>query len=571
MRNVHIPALFGLLAACSSCNPPSRNPTLQADELYFGGDIVTMEGDSATYADALATKDGKIIFVGDRQEADRLVGDSTTLHDLNGKTLLPGFIDGHAHFYAFGVQGISANLLASPDGACNSIEDIISEMKQWHEKNGTNKTQGWILGIGFDDAALKEKRFPTKTDLDKVSTEVPVMAIHISGHFCTVNSKGLQQLGITAASESPSGGVIRRIPGRREPNGVLEELAAIPHMMRVISPATPDISDLYMEEGQRLAARYGYTTVNEGRAMRNHEAIADYAIRGKLYLDVNAWIDYSQMHYLKTEWHSKEYKSHYRIAGMKLTLDGSPQGRTAWRTTPYLIPPDGQRAGYRGYPVIPNDADVQQVVDSAFANGWQLKIHVNGDAAADQLFMALGKAEAKYGRQDRRNILIHGQLIRHDQLDSMLKYQLIGSFFPMHTFYWGDWYKEIIGPEKAQQISPIKSALKKGVRVTSHTDAPVALPNLMMILWTTVNRVSRTGTVMGPEERLTPYEALQCITAWGALQFAEEHNKGTLSVGKLADLVVLDRNPLKVDPIVLKDIKVVETIKEGKTVFKQDD
>jgi predicted amidohydrolase YtcJ len=208
-------------------------------------------------------------------------------------------------------------------------------------------------------------------------------------------------------------------------------------------------------------------------------------------------------------------------------------------------------------------------VDSAFANNWQLKSHTNGDAAADQLFRAVGKAAAKYGNDDRRTTIIHGQLIRMDQLDSLKKYNIVGSFFPMHTYYWGDWYKKIIGPDKAQQISPIKSALAKGIRVTSHTDAPVALPNLMMILWTTVNRISRSGTIMGPNERLTPYEALKTFTIWGAEQFFEEKNKGTLAAGKLADMVVLDKNPLKVDPITLKDIVVVKTIKDGKVVFER--
>jgi hypothetical protein len=155
------------------------------------------------------------------------------------------------------------------------------------------------------------------------------------------------------------------------------------------------------------------------------------------------------------------------------------------------------------------------------------------------------------------------------QLDSLKKYDVVASLFPMHTFYWGDWYKKIIGPEKAQQISPINSALKKGLHVTSHTDAPVAFPNMMMILWTTVNRVSRAGTVMGPTERLKPYQALQAITIWSAWQHYEESAKGSLKPGKLADLVILDKNPLKVDPMTLKDIKVMETIKEGKSVYKK--
>ena len=327
-------------------------------------------------------------------------------------------------------------------------------------------------------------------------------------------------------------------------------------MIKNISPVEPALADLYMDEGQKMAASFGYTTAVEGRAMDNHEQLADYAKRGKFYLDVISLIDYAFLPYLSSEWNGKQYKDSYRIAGIKLTLDGSPQGRTAWRTMPYLLPPDGQKKGYKGYPVIPNDAEVQRIVDTAFASNWQLSVHCNGDAAADQLFRALNKASSKYGNKDRRTALIHGQLIRMEQLDSLKKYDVVGSFFPMHTFYWGDWYDQIIGPERAQQISPIKSALNRGIRVTSHTDAPVALPNMMMILWTTVNRVSRSGKVMGPDERLTAYEAMKSITIWGANQFFEEDQKGTLTEGKLADMVILDKNPVKADPMTLKDIRV---------------
>ncbi|UXE67541.1 MAG: amidohydrolase [Chryseotalea sp. WA131a] len=564
-------SLVMLVVTCMSCNQSSKqsNVTTPADAIYYGGDIITMEGDSAVYPEAVVVSEGRITFTGSKADAEKMKGDSTVMRDLGGKTLVPGFIDGHCHFFAFGSQALSANLLAPPDGTSNNIDDLVNELKSWYQKNGADKTQGWIVGIGFDDAVLKENRFPTKDDLDKVSTDLPVMATHISGHFCSVNTKGLEVLGITATSKDPEGGVIRRVKGSRDPNGVLEELAAIPHMFKLVTPPIKELSDLYFDAGQRMAASYGYTTCNEGRAMGNHEQMADYATRGKMYLDVNSWIDYSVPQHMRSKWHSKEYKNHYRIAGLKLTLDGSPQGRTAWRSSPYLIPPDGQKKGYKGYPAIPKDEDVQKIVDSAFANNWQLKAHTNGDAAADQLFRAIGKASAKYGNEDRRNILIHGQLIRMDQLDSIKKYSIIASLFPMHTFYWGDWYKEIIGPDKAQQISPIKSALKKGIRVTSHTDAPVAFPNMMMILWTTVNRVSRTGTVMGPDERLTPYEALKSITIWGAEQFFEEGEKGTLTPGKLADMVVLDKNPLKVDPMTLKDIIVLETIKEGKTIYEK--
>lgn len=560
-----------LLLAIASCNQSIKNkiPLDSADAIYYGGDIITMEGDSAIYVEAVAIRNGKFIYTGSIADADKMKGDNTLMYNLEGKTLVPGFIDGHIHFHGLGAQAVTANLLAEPDGTCNDIPSLIQILKDWYLKNGTDKTAGWIIGMGFDDVILKENRFPTREDLDKVSKDIPVMAIHISAHFCVVNTVGLQKLGINGTSKNPTGGIIRREKDGKSPNGVLEEMAAIPSMIKLISPTDPAIADFYMEKGQEMAMSFGYTTAQEGRAMTNHEQMADFAKRGKLKIDVPAYVDYMFPQYIRSEWYGEEYKNHYRVAGMKLTLDGSAPGRTAWRSQPYLIPPDGQKNGFKGYPAIPSDDAVRKIVDTAFANNWQLLVHCNADAAADQLFKSLAPAVARYGNNDRRTVLIHGQLIRMDQLDSMKKYDVVASLFPMHTYYWGDWYNKIIGPEKAQQISPINSALKKGLHVTSHTDAPVAFPNLMMILWTTVNRISRNGMVMGAEEKLSPYQALQSITIWGAWQHFEEQTKGSLKAGKLADMVILDQNPLKIDPMKLKDIHVMETIKEGKTIYKK--
>jgi hypothetical protein len=573
-----IPVIFSVffLIACQGSGQKTTesaadsNPGEDAAIMYYGGDIITMEGDSAVYAEALVVKDGKILFVGDKDEAMKQAGDEHQMVDLKGQTLLPGFFDGHAHFFGFGAQAVTANLLASPDGDCNDIPGLISSMKNWASKADLSKTNGWIAGMGFDDAVLKENRFPTRQDLDQVSKDTPVVAIHISGHFCVMNTKGLEVSGITAATKNPEGGVIRREKDGKTPNGVLEELAAIPAMMKAISPTSKENAEFFLEKGQELAARFGHTSVQEGRAMGpQHAAIASFAESGKLKLDVASYIDYTAPELFRTKWYGKTYNNHYRIAGIKLTLDGSPQGRTAWRKTPYLLPPDGQGKAYKGYPVIPKDADVLKVYDTAFSNNYQILVHANGEAAIDQMIKGVAYAANKYGNNNRRTVLIHGQFIGMDQLDSLKKYDVVASLFPMHTFYWGDWYKKIIGPDKAQKISPINSALKKGLHVTSHTDAPVAFPNMMMILWTTVNRVSRAGTIMGADERLSPYQALQTITSWGAWQHFEEDTKGSLKAGKLADMVILDKNPLKVDPMTLKDIQVMETIKEGKSVYKR--
>lgn len=564
--------LIGLAALTfTSCNNATKKTSVSSEDaatsIYYGGDIITMEGDSATYAEAVAIKNGKIIFVGNKDDAEKLHGDSTTMNDLKGKTLVPGFVDGHVHFAALGAQAVAGNLLPGPDGNCNTIDDLVQIMKDWYTKNGTDKTKGWIFGIGFDDAVLKEGRFPTKEDLDKVSKDIPVCVMHITGHFCSVNSKGLELSKITAATKDPAGGLIRRMPNSKEPNGVLEEMAALTILFPIVTPE-PALVDYYFDKSQEMAVKFGYTTAQEGKAMGNHEQLASYALSGKLKIDVVSYIDYSLPKYLHSDWNKKKYNHHYRIGGVKITLDGSPQGRTAWRTIPYLLPPDGQKKGYLGYPAIADDRKVMAVYDSAFANNWQIITHANGDAAIDQMIRCMKPASAKYGNTDRRSVLIHGQYVRMDQLDSLKKLDVVASLYPMHTFYWGDWHKKIIGDELGNKISPIRSALNKGLHVTSHTDAPVALPNLMMIMWTTVNRVSRSGAIIGAEERLTPYEALQSITIWGAYQHFEDKNKGSLAVGKLGDMVVLSENPLKIDPMKIKDIVVLETIKEGRSIFK---
>ena len=550
-----------------SCSAPE---TIQSPAtMYFGGDILTMDGPIPEYADALLVRDGRIEYVGSEEEAMRLAGKGHEMVDLKGKTLLPGFIDGHAHFGNFGLQAVGAQLLAPPDATCKDIPTLIELLKAWNTPENVGLT-GWIFGTGFDDSVLEEKRFPTRHDLDQVSTEIPVMITHISGHFAVVNSKGLEILGLDKTSKDPEGGIIRREADGKTPNGVLEELAAIPYMVNALVPKDQSGADRFFQEGQDMALSFGYTTAQEGRAMQNHEFLAANAKSGKIKIDVVSYIDYAFVdQYMSSEWNSKEYSNHYRIGGMKVTLDGSPQGRTAWRTQPYLIPPDGQDSDYLGYPAIPSDSVVQSIFAKGFENNWQILVHANGDAAMDQMIRTMRPNIEKFGLGDRRNTLIHGQYIREDQLDSFKEMDVIASLFPLHTFYWGDWHKQIIGEELGNKISPVKTALNKGLKVTIHTDAPVALPNLMRVVWTAVNRSSRSGWIIGEGERLTPYEALQAITIWSAYQHFEDGRKGSLKAGKLADLVILDKNPLKVEPDAIKDIQVIETIKEGTTVFSK--
>ncbi len=225
--------------------------------------------------------------------------------------------------------------------------------------------------------------------------------------------------------------------------------------------------------------------------------------------------------------------------------------------------------GYAGYAAATNE-QVVDAVDWAYANDIQLLTHANGEAASDLLIASHTLAQLKYGGvQDRRPVLIHGQFLREDQVDSYQRLGVLPSLFPMHTFYRGDWHtSKTVGPELGQNISPTGWVRKRGMIFTSHHDAPVAFPDSMRVLDATVTRVARgSGKVIGPDQRVDVVTALKAMTIWPAWQHYEEASKGSIEVGKLADFVILDKDPTAVDPDSLDQLKVTETIKEGETVF----
>jgi predicted amidohydrolase YtcJ len=261
------------------------------------------------------------------------------------------------------------------------------------------------------------------------------------------------------------------------------------------------------------------------------------------------------------------YRNHLKIGGIKLTGDGSPQGKTAYMSQPYAVPPPGQKADYRAYAVM-NQQEVSDWVAFGYRNNIQIITHTNGDAALDQFLVAVQQARATYGAKDLRPVAIHAQLARHDQVDRIKALGIVPSFFTAHTFFWGDWHRQSFGEQRAAGISPTGYAYGKGVIFTNHNDAPVVPPDMLRLAQTAVVRTTRSGFVLGPAERVSPYVALKAITDWAAYQYFEEKSKGTLEPGKLADLVILERDPLKGDPTTMSTIKVVETIKEGQPIFR---
>lgn len=545
------------------------SPAPAADLIITGGPIITVD-ERRPQAEALAVRDGRIVAVGSREEVLRLVGSATATLDLGGRTLVPGFIDAHGHAYSCGTQSLAANLRAAPDGHVTDIASLQATLRRWAAERERGRGPEWIHGVGYDDSQLAERRHPDRDDLDAVSADLPVTVIHQSGHLAAANGRALARAGIDAATPDPPGGAIRRRPGTQEPDGVLEGAAI--QLVTAVQPAEPVDAGAIARVAQDLYLQNGFTTAQEGKSRPAVDgAWAGLADCGELLMDVVSYPSATQgLQAMESPYVGRRYRGHFRIGGVKVTLDGSPQGRTAWLTQPYYRVPEGRSIDYAGYPALKEER-VFAIVDEAFARGWQLLAHVNGDAAADQLIRAVRAAEQRHGRADRRTVAIHAQTVRDDQLAAFAELGIVPSFFTLHTFYWGDWHRHtVLGPERGCNISPTGWALRRGLPFTVHHDAPVVPADGIRVLAATVNRVARgSGDVVGAEHCVPPLMALKAMTLWAARQYFEEDAKGSIEVGKLADFTVLSANPLAVDPMRIGEIRVEETIKEGRSVYRR--
>ncbi|MGG2096958.1 amidohydrolase [Acinetobacter haemolyticus] len=569
LNKLTLATIIGL--ALSGC-VTTPNETVSAEKLFYGGPILTMEGMTPEYVEALLVKDGKIVYAGPKKQAESLIEARAQYIDLKNRTLLPSFIDAHSHVNMVGFHQMVANLYPAPDGQVSDIDSLVQVLTQWKKQNPQviETMGGWILGNGYDDAQLSEQRHPTATDLDRVSKDQPVMVLHQSGHLASVNHKALALLKIDQNTTNPAGGVIRREANSNVPNGVLEESALFTAIGSIFKDVPAEVMFEIARKGLDAYVKNGFTTVQEGRADQGTtEMWQALAKQNQLPIDVVSYPDITtSQDYMLKQGSSLKYHQHFRIGGVKISLDGSPQGKTAWLTQAYVIPPEGKDQNYKGYPAIKDDQQVNQYINLAFEQGWQVLAHANGDAAIDQFIGAVKDATAKQGKADRRSVLIHSQTIRDDQLDQLKALDIIPSFFSLHTYYWGDWHRQqTLGETRAAHISPTATALKKNLIFTEHHDAPVVPPHSMMMIDATVNRVTRTNYLLGKNERVSPYFALKSITDWAAYQYFEEQTKGTLTKGKLADLVILEHNPLTVPNRNIKDIQILATYKEGQLIY----
>lgn len=552
MKRLTILLAFGATAAHAA---PAERTTV-----WSGGPIITMAGDTAESAEAIAVRDGKIIAVGSLASVRKAAGKKAVSVDLKGRTLLPGFIDAHGHVGSVGQMASLAALSPPPVGKVDSIATLQEALRAYTPPTG----MPYIIGNGYDDSQLAERRHPTRYDLDAVYPDKPTLVIHASGHFAVMNSAMLKLAGISADTPDPTGGVIRREADGKTPNGVLEETAFFGPAMRILPPSLEG-GVAALVAGLKIYAANGITTAQDGRVMpESWASLAAASKRGVLPIDTVALVSFER------DWPAdvraqigKPYEGRMRIGGVKLTIDGSPQGRTAWLHDPVTVPPEGKDASYRGYPAIDLNLFNSKLADAA-TNNWQVFVHVNGDEAMQALIDGVWKN----GLTGKRTIAIHSQVVRRDQLEDMKKIDIQPSFFANHTWYWGDWHREVaLGPKRADFISPQATAWDIGLRPTAHNDSPVVPPDMMRLIWSSVNRRTQSGDILGPLERIPVYRALQQVTINAAWQIHEDADKGSLAPGKRADLVVLDANPLTIAPDKLNTIRVVATIKDGRTIY----
>ncbi len=555
------------------------NPT----RIFTGGDIVTMNDDMPA-AEAIAVRDGRILAVGSKDDVLKAAGKNAEIVDLEGKTLMPAFIDAHGHF-ANALQVVNwANVSIPPVGPVTSIPDVVAILQKHIKKFQPAKGE-WIVAYGYDNSGLSEGRDIICDDLDPYFPDNPVMLIHNSNHGAIFNSAGLAIAGIDENTPTPPGGFIARKPGSNKPAGLLMETAFLPVFLNMPQPTQEELLNTF-PAAQELYACKGITTVQEGATSTRDMALLRRAAKQeRLYLDLVSLPLVTEIPALIHEYfpkaHNKEmtlpdavaenfgvYHNRLKLGGVKFIFDGSPQGKTAFWSEPLLTGGPAGEENWRGQPLFP-----PETLNKAFLElvdkGIQTFSHCNGDAAIDMLIDAAELAGVK-ASDDRRDVVIHSQFMRPDQLDKYVKLGFSPSFFTVHAFFWGNVHLENLGQERAFFLSPMKSAAEKGLRFSNHNDFSVTPIDPMRMIWTAVTRQAREGNIIGPDERVDVWQALKALTINPAWQIFEEDKKGSIEVGKLADLVILNANPLTVETDAILDIQVVETFKEGETVYRRD-
>ena len=517
--------------------------------LYFGGPIVTLE--EPQYAQALVERGGRIAYVGDREEAERLAGPGARRVDLEGRALLPAFLDPHSHLLACAYARLQV-----PLGECAGWGEIADRLSRHVQERGVQPGE-WVKGTGYDQNALAEGAAPDRFCLDRACPNNPVVIQHASGHAGVFNTLALERLGALNGDCGLERDGQGELTGRGEENPFLDLLGRIP------MDGLEDVLRAF-QGAQEEYASHGIATAQEGLLQPVMAPVYQEILRrGLLYLDVNAYVPPADYDRLRGQFAQgvSDSPGIFQVAGMKIFLDGSPQGGTAWVREPYA-------GGGCGTSTM-TDGQVLSAFRQALDRDAQLLAHCNGDRAAEQYLTLLAQAEREAGKKLCRPVMIHAQLLGLDQLERVKALGVIPSFFVAHVYHWGEIHVKNFGLDRAGRISPAGSALAWGIPFTFHQDSPVIPPDMLETIWCACVRKTKTGRVLGAEERIPVEAALRAVTQTAALQYGLERELGTLRPGKRADFVLLSGDPLRTPPEELKKLQVERTIQRGRTIWSR--
>jgi predicted amidohydrolase YtcJ len=536
----------------------------KADLLLINGKIIIVDAGFST-KEAVVVKDGKIMATGSTKEMKKLKGDETEVIDLEGKTVLPGLYDSHLHMLNSGATLQVINCRTPP------MKSIADMAKAVGEKVKKAKPGEWIVGRGWDQVKLAEHRNPTRYDFDKVAHNNPVYLTRTCGHLAVVNSKALELANITKKTKDPVGGRIVR-DENGEPTGMLEEMPAMGLCLSLIPPATIEDKVLQIKAASDAFNAVGITSVVEAGITEDEIVAYQLALeRGLLNVRVNYMLRAIDSN--EPEEKSIQRIEHFpmisgygndmlRFQGLKILIDGGIGGKTALLREPYE---NDTRSGLLTVP----ETKLQHLVDAANKRGILSGIHCCGGKAMDIVIDAFKKTDKIKPIKGRRFYLIHAYQPSEENFEDCKKYSILVASQPDFLYYLGDSYVENVGIKRGAWLKPHRAWIDEGIMVAAGTDSPVTPYPPFPCLWASVARKTELKkTVMGATQRVTREEAIRMYTVNGAYLSFEENIKGSIEPGKLADMIIIDRDILTCPEDDIKDTRVLRTILGGKTVYK---
>ena len=534
--------------------PSIRLERIEPELILYNANIIT-SNERQPRVQAVAIAGERFFAVGTNDKVLALATAKTRKIDIGGRTIVPGFIDAHSHPLEAGLMH-----LRRVDCDLRSIADIQAAIRERAAKTPAGE---WVLGFKYDDTKTRDGRPLTREDLDSAAPEHPVYISHRGGHTAYVNRLAYQRAGVTDETPDPPGGRFDRDPKTGNLNGRISERAS--EIFDKVIPQTNTRAD-YREAAKlisKMMSRTGITSAHDAWGVHDFlRGYDDARDAGELSVRIYCFIHASEFDRMLAAGIRTGFGNEWvRVGGMKLVADGSISERTAWLSQPYVGRPNDF-----GIQVMKEDELFEQARKAHEAD-WQIGVHANGDRAIDMVLRVYERLQRERPRHDPRFRLEHCTVIDDSLVQRIRALDAIPTPFAAYVYYHGEKMREY-GEERLNQMFALRSFLDAGVRVAPGSDYPPGPFEPMMALQSSVTRTDINGHVWGPKQRITVEEALRVQTLHGAYASFEERDKGSIEPGKLADLVVLGRDPLREDPGSLVKIPVERTMVGGRWAFE---